>query len=377
MKIIGNLDFVNNQSKNFVLELYDGSLDTTKPFPDNPTIGRVVFRIDLLQIFVCISTDPVYWKPIIKVSSGYIHTQSTVSSEWYITHNLKSEDLIVQTYNNSGYKIEPDNIQIVDENTIKITFNPSTTGKAVILSAEEVMEQSEVEVYTDSDADSTPYHNGQSSIKKAVLSVNGEDKHVLYVNNIFVHKDGNISETITGDKTFSNNITVSGTSNLSTTLPTQDSSFDLGSTTLKWANVYSNNFYGNMIQANNADLAEKYIYCGDLEVGDIVKVSTDTKCEIERCDEIAALNVIGVVSDKPGFILNQSSKGIPVALKGKVLCKVQGPIRKGEPIISYEQGAGISLYNVNTDLLNQPIKIIGVALEDIEDDEVRKILIII
>ena len=159
--------------------------------------------------------------------------------------------------------------------------------------------------------------------------------------------------------------------------PTQDEQFDLGSATHKWKNVYATTFQGTTLQAENADLAEKYTCKDEVEPGDIVQVSSDSNYEIEKCNETASLKVVGIVSEKPALLMNKKENGVAIALKGKVKCKVLGPIRKGEPIVSYEDGIGISYYNLSQELLPQHIKFVGVALEDIEQDEIRKILVIL
>jgi len=159
--------------------------------------------------------------------------------------------------------------------------------------------------------------------------------------------------------------------------PTQDEQFDLGNATHRWKNVYATTFQGTTLQAENADLAEKYTCKDKVEPGDIVQVSSNSNYEIEKCNEIASLKVVGVVSENPAFLMNKEENGIPIALKGKIKCKVLGPIRKGEPIVSYEDGIGISYYNLSQELLPQHIKFVGVALEDIEQDEMRKILVIL
>jgi len=159
-------------------------------------------------------------------------------------------------------------------------------------------------------------------------------------------------------------------------LPNFDNNIDLGKNNLRFKNAFVNNIYSKNLQIENADLAEKYTCKDEVEPGDIVQVSTNFDYEIEKCNEIASLKIVGVVSESPAILLNKEENGIPIALKGKVKCKVLGPIRKGEPIISYKNGIGISYYNP---ILNEfyPVKFVGVALENIEKDEIKKILIIL
>jgi len=133
MKILGKTNFMLNPSLGFVVEPYDGSADPNNPFPSDAATGRLIFRTDEQQIYICISDSPVVWQPLIKVSSSYVHNQTTNSNVWNIPHNLETTNVFVQTYDTSGNKIIPEEINIVDKNTVKITFSSNIAGKAVII----------------------------------------------------------------------------------------------------------------------------------------------------------------------------------------------------------------------------------------------------
>ena len=59
-----------------------------------------------------------------------------------------------------------------------------------------------------------------------------------------------------------------------------------------------------------------------------------TSSKINHCTK-----VVGVVSEKPAFIMNGSLEGmsVAVALTGRVPCRVCGPVKKGDMIVSCEQ----------------------------------------
>lgn len=133
MKIQGKLDFNANNVFNFVLEPYDGS---TQPFPvENVVPGRIIFRTDTMQVYVCISNNPVVWQPIIKVADFYEYTQNVNSSLWIINHNLGTNTVIVQVYDTANNQVIPEEITIADENNVNISFGQMTmAGRAFVIS---------------------------------------------------------------------------------------------------------------------------------------------------------------------------------------------------------------------------------------------------
>ena len=117
--------------------------------------------------------------------------------------------------------------------------------------------------------------------------------------------------------------------------------------------------------------------CKDIvEPGDIVQVCQDEKYDIEKCKRGGSYKVIGVVSTVPNIISNKEDKQILVTLKGRAICKVQGPIHKGDPIISYDNGIGVSKFAPGL-ASNSSSRIIGISLENIEIEIVKKIEIVV
>lgn len=68
------------------------------------------------------------------VPQGYSNTYGAAES-WTVTHNLGTEDIVVMIYDDTGnrLKLDPDDIEITDTNTVTVTFNSSQAGKAIIL----------------------------------------------------------------------------------------------------------------------------------------------------------------------------------------------------------------------------------------------------
>jgi len=133
MKILGKTNFMLNPSIGFVVEPYDGSADPNNPFPSDAATGRLIFRTDEQQIYICVSDNPIVWQPLIKVTSSYIHNQTTNATTWNIQHNLETTNVLVQVYDTNGNKVIPEEINIVDKNNITITFSTNFAGKALII----------------------------------------------------------------------------------------------------------------------------------------------------------------------------------------------------------------------------------------------------
>jgi len=104
--------------------------------------------------------------------------------------------------------------------------------------------------------------------------------------------------------------------------------------------VRANVVHATSTAAQYADLAERYASDMALQAGDVVMLGGSeevTKCNKELCD-----NVFGVVSDSPAFLMNAQAGNNDshpmIALKGRVLVKLQGPGNAGDRIVSAGNG---------------------------------------
>ena len=66
--------------------------------------------------------------------------------------------------------------------------------------------------------------------------------------------------------------------------------------------------------------------------------------------------------------------GIYVALKGRVMCKVQGPVNKRDSLVSNYNGTAIAPLDI---MKNPDTKYFAIAHEKIETDEVKLIEVIL
>ena len=99
----------------------------------------------------------------------------------------------------------------------------------------------------------------------------------------------------------------------------------------------SGNFSAGVITATAtaaryADLAERYEADADYEPGTVVIIGGEK--EITTTDQVNSTKVAGVISTDPAYLMNAETTGLPVALRGRVPCKVVGVIQKGDVLVT-------------------------------------------
>jgi hypothetical protein len=125
-------------------------------------------------------------------------------------------------------------------------------------------------------------------------------------------------------------------------------------------NLTANLFQGTATAAQYADLAEKYLADKQYDVGTVVCIGGDKEITAATYGNRA----IGIVSGKPGFIMNSHLEGgTLVALKGRVPVKVQGTVKKGDKLVPAQNmyGAASAANNADTDYF-------AIALQDHQSD---------
>lgn len=71
-------------------------------------------------------------------AEGYLHIQNIASAVWSIPHNQATDLVLTQVYTTGGDLIIPDEITLVDINTVEITFTSPITGRAHLIFFEPV-----------------------------------------------------------------------------------------------------------------------------------------------------------------------------------------------------------------------------------------------
>lgn len=185
-------------------------------------------------------------------------------------------------------------------------------------------------------------------------------------------------------------------------MPSADNTFDIGSSSLRWSNIYAASFVGNATsatalkvsgndrigsvtsvpntvvvrdgnsdvyanlfngtatKARYADLAEKYTTEKEWPVGTAMAVCAHG--DHETCPASAGNVCIGVISEKPAYLMNSElENGQSIALKGRVPVRVSGPVKKGQAVYAWEAGVCKTLATT---------AFVGIALEtNLSDDE--------
>jgi hypothetical protein len=124
-------------------------------------------------------------------------------------------------------------------------------------------------------------------------------------------------------------------------------------------------------RAQYADLAEKYDADAIYEPGTVVVFGGEKEITVTDLPEDA--RVAGVISTNPAYLMNSESDGLAVALRGKVPCKVVGPVQKGDILVS----SSIPGYAMAGNTASLPATIIGKSLENKVDDAFGNIMIVV
>ena len=120
-----------------------------------------------------------------------------------------------------------------------------------------------------------------------------------------------------------------------TITPSTDNSIDLGSSSKRYNEVYAVTFQGTASSAQFADLAERYVADESYAPGTVVEFGGAN--EVTAVTKEGTPAVAGVVSTDPAYLMNSQLEGdtvVAVALRGRVPCKVIGPVRKGDVLIA-------------------------------------------
>jgi hypothetical protein len=123
------------------------------------------------------------------------------------------------------------------------------------------------------------------------------------------------------------------------------------------------NVTGTSSAAKYADVAENYIADADYEPGTVLVFGGKYECTI--CNTLQNKRIIGIVSEKPAYLMNKDLDAdhvATVALLGRVPAKVIGEIRKGDMMISSNEPGHCQAWKEES---NPPSgTVLGKALED-------------
>jgi len=134
--------------------------------------------------------------------------------------------------------------------------------------------------------------------------------------------------------------------------------------------TYFNTVFAKATSAQYADLAEMYVSDADYAPGTVVEFGGDKEITITKQGHSTA--VAGIISTNPSYLMNSTQAGehvLPVALTGRVPCRVQGPVRKGDVLVSSSTPGVAQRIGMNW----QPGCIIGKSMENIATSDIQTI----
>lgn len=232
------------------------------------------------------------------------------------------------------------------------TLTGSVTGSAATATNAGKLNDLEPSVSVPVSSDSTiPVRNGSGNIY-ANQFIGIADK----TDRTFIDKTDAVSDPAWSDSTTSTKYRTARLSATAYSIAARDSS----------GNITANIFNGTATAARYADLAEKYLADKEYEVGTVVSICEHESHEVEACQW--GQRAIGIVSDNPAFMMNKDLEGgTYIALKGRVPCKVSGPVKKGQKLVAYTNGTA----TVGTE------DVFAIALGSSDDNNVKIVEVLV
>lgn len=126
MKFYGDINMQQNELQQAVIQIETN-------FPSAPVPGRIVFKNQILYICIEIDSGTPVWVPLTNEIESYEFVQSASASTWNVNHNLNTSLPSVQVYGADNKVLFPDDIEIIDNNNVQLTFGQLLTGRAIIL----------------------------------------------------------------------------------------------------------------------------------------------------------------------------------------------------------------------------------------------------
>ena len=143
--------------------------------------------------------------------------------------------------------------------------------------------------------------------------------------------------------------------------PGADSTIDLGTSSLKYNNIYAVNFNGTASAAEYSDLAERFEADTAYPAGTVVELGGAK--EITMAQDALSDQVFGVISTAAAYLMNSGAGSNethpPIAMNGRVPVRVIGTVNKGDRLVS--AGNGMARAASKEELT--PFNVIGRALE--------------
>ena len=138
-------------------------------------------------------------------------------------------------------------------------------------------------------------------------------------------------------------------------------------------------FRGTATSAEYADVAERYHADDNYDAGTVVKIGGEH--EITATDVALDTEVFGIVSTQPGVELNANAGDDDthpfIAIAGRVPCKVIGPVRKGQRLVTSEVNGVARAPQDHEGEADDWNRIVGRALENKDTESVGLIEVVV
>jgi hypothetical protein len=145
-------------------------------------------------------------------------------------------------------------------------------------------------------------------------------------------------------------------------MPSVTNTVNIGSASMKFANIHATYLVGTSVTSQYADLAERFAADAPMLPGTVVELGGVK--EITRAIKELSEEVFGVISTAAGFLMNgdagDNATHPPVAVNGRVPVRVIGIVRKGDRLVS--AGAGLARSAKRSEIT--AFNVIGRSLED-------------
>ena len=82
--------------------------------------------------------------------------------------------------------------------------------------------------------------------------------------------------------------------------------------------------------------------------------------------------IAGVVSTEPAHLMNSDIDGVAIALKGRVPCKVEGPVKKGDILVT-GTAPGTATGLKKDSAMPSSLCVVGKSLEDSDDAGIKMV----
>jgi hypothetical protein len=282
------------------------------------------------------------------VVSGSVSASSFIGLDATKIANGTSEMAVIASGGNIRANIGGTTVQTISPGLVAITGDLSVTGNATLSG----------NILGDRVVNGTTSFEIQTPSGNANITV-GATSNVAVFTTTGLAVAGTVSVSGTGNVTGAN---IVATADVFTPEIVKTGSNAVGN--IGQANNYFNQVFAQATSALYADLAEKYIADAEYAPGTVVVFGGDKEVTVTSTDADRA--VAGVVSTNPSYIMNSGLEAeyvATVALTGRVPCRVQGTVKKGDMMVS----AGYGVARAEAD--PKVGTVIGKALENHEGNE--------